>query len=55
MLDFLLWVLLLPVSILLISLYFIIYQFVFNQLEVGLNALIIFYLRMKAKIKRRGL
>jgi uncharacterized protein YggT (Ycf19 family) len=39
MIEFLFWLLLLPVTIGIISLYFIVYQFTVNKVEAGLNKL----------------
>ena len=48
MIDFLFWVLVIPISILVISLYFIACQFVVNKLEAGLKSV----MQILVKIKR---
>jgi uncharacterized protein YggT (Ycf19 family) len=48
MIEFLFWLLLLPVTIAVISFYFILYQFTVNKVEAGLKKLT----RILAKIKR---
>jgi len=48
MVDLLVWLLLLPITVFIISLYFIVYQFTVNKVEAGLKKLT----RILAKIER---
>jgi hypothetical protein len=47
MIEFLFWVLLLPITIGVISLYFIVYQFVVNRIEMGAKKIGVGFERLK--------